>query len=93
MAIASHLEILAKDDAIAPAPSKLGKYYASPEYAGATWMYAGVDVFAFFFGGTVKAAVTLPKLLIRRIDAMVAGGGAKSRSAFLADSALRALGW
>jgi predicted RNase H-like HicB family nuclease len=90
-AISSHLEILAEEGAIAPAPSEIGKHYASPDYAGATWAYVDVDVSAFL-GGTEKATVTLPKLLIRRIDAVVAAGGAKSRSAFLADSALRALG-
>jgi predicted RNase H-like HicB family nuclease len=89
--ISDHLEILAEDGAIAPVPSQIDAHYANPDYAGATWAYVDVDVTAFL-GGTEKATVTLPKLLIKKIDAAVAAGGAKSRSAFLADSALRALG-
>jgi len=90
-AIADHLEILAEDGAVAPAPSAVDAHYANPAYAGATWAYVDVDV-AAFLGGTEKATVTLPKLLIKKIDAAVAAGGAKSRSAFLADSAIKALG-
>jgi len=90
-AISDHLEILAEVGAIAPTPSDIDKHYANPDYAGATWAYVDVDVTAFL-GGTEKATVTLPKLLIRKIDAAVAAGGAKSRSAFLAESALKELG-
>lgn len=89
-AISDHLEILAEDGAIAPVPSEIDTHYAKPDYAGATWAYVDVDVTAFL-GGTEKATVTLPKLLIKKIDAAVAAGGAKSRSAFLADSALKEL--
>jgi len=90
-AISDHLEILAEVGAIAPTPSDIDTHYANPDYAGATWAYVDVDVTAFL-GGTEKATVTLPKLLIRKIDAAVAAGGAKSRSAFLAESALKELG-
>ncbi len=90
-AISDHLEILAEDGAIAPVPSDIDKHYANPDYVGATWAYVDVDVTAYL-GGTEKATVTLPKLLIKKIDAAVAAGGAKSRSAFIADSALKALG-
>jgi predicted RNase H-like HicB family nuclease len=89
-AISGHLEILAEDGAIAPAPSEIDRHYSNPDYAGSTWAYVDVDV-SSFLGGTEKATVTLPKLLIRKIDAAVAAGMAKSRSAFLADSALKAL--
>ena len=89
-AISDHLEILADDGEIAPAPSEISKHFDNPDYAGATWAYVDVDVTAFL-GGTEKASVTLPKLLIKKIDAAVAAGAAKSRSAFLADSALKAL--
>ena len=89
-AISGHLEILAEDGAIAPTPLEIDKHYANPDYAGVTWAYIDVDV-SSFLGGTEKATVTLPKLLIRKIDAAVAAGAAKSRSAFLADSALKAL--
>lgn len=89
-AISDHLEILAEDGAIAPVPSDIDSHYTNPDYAGVTWAYVDVDVTAFL-GGTEKATVTLPKLLIKKIDAAVAAGGAKSRSAFLADAALKEL--
>jgi len=90
-AISGHLEILAEDGAIAPAPSEIDSHYSNSDYAGSTWAYVDVDV-SSFLGETEKATVTLPKLLIRKIDAAVAAGVSKSRSAFLADSALKALG-
>jgi len=90
-AIAGHLEILAEDGLIAPAPSTIDRHSVLPEYQGAVWAFAEVDITPFL-GGTEKATVTLPKLLIKKIDAAVAGGKAKSRSAFLADSAAKALG-
>ena len=52
--------------------------------------YVDIDVSAYL-GKSEKATVTLPKLLITKIDALVAAGGAKNRSAFLADSALKSL--
>lgn len=90
-AIFSHLEILAEGGEIAPTPSEIDTHYVNPDYTGATWAYVDVDVSAFL-GGTEKATVTLPKLLILKIDEEVAAGKWKSRSAFLADSALHALG-
>ncbi|MDR3089569.1 MAG: type II toxin-antitoxin system HicB family antitoxin [Desulfobulbaceae bacterium] len=89
-AICGHLEILADDGVIAPIPSAIDQYAALPEYAGAAWAFAEVDITAFL-GGTEKATVTLPRLLIKKIDAAVASGRAKSRSAFLAESAVKAL--
>ncbi|HBT96977.1 MAG TPA: hypothetical protein DEB25_04745 [Desulfobulbaceae bacterium] len=89
-AIAGHLEILAEDGIIAPAPSTIDKHSGLPEYQGAVWAFVEVDITPFL-GGSEKATVTLPRLLIRKIDAAVASGKAKSRSAFLADSAAKAL--
>lgn len=90
-AIAGHLEILAEDGLIAPVPSTIDRHSALLEYQGAVWAFAEVDITPFL-GGTEKATVTLPRLLIKKIDAIVAGGKAKSRSSFLADSAAKALG-
>ena len=90
-AILGHLEILAEDGIPAPSPAALDTHLSGPEYQGAVWAFVEVDV-APFLGGTEKATVTLPKLLIRKIDAAVAAGRARSRSAFLAESAARALG-
>ncbi|MFW5443191.1 MAG: type II toxin-antitoxin system HicB family antitoxin, partial [Methylococcaceae bacterium] len=54
------------------------------------WAYIDIDVSAFL-GKTEKATVTLPKLLMTKIDFAVSNGYAKSRSAFLAESAMKAL--
>ncbi len=89
-AISSHLEILAEEQELAPKPSLVDSHVDNKDYAGATWAYVDIDV-SPFLGKTEKATVTLPKLLIRQIDALVASGKAKNRSAFLADSALKSL--
>ncbi len=89
-AISAHLEILAEEGVLAPRPSVVDEHIQNKEYAGATWAYVDIDVSAFL-GKTEKATVTLPKLLITKIDALVAAGGAKNRSSFLADSALKSL--
>ena len=89
-AIAGHLEILAEDGELAPKPSTVDDHIKNDEFAGTTWAYVDVDVSAFL-GKSEKATVTLPKLLITKIDALVAAGGAKNRSSFLADSALKSL--
>jgi len=89
-AISSHLEILAEDKELAPKPSLVDSHIDNKDYAGSTWAYVDIDV-SPFLGKTEKATVTLPKLIIRQIDALVAAGKAKNRSAFLADSALKSL--
>lgn len=89
-AISGHLEILAEEGEVAPKASSVDDYFKRDEYAGAIWAYADIDISAFL-GKTEKTTITLPKLLIIKIDAAVAAGAAKSRSAFLADSALKSL--
>ncbi len=89
-AISSHLEILAEDQKLAPKPSLVDSHIDNEDYTGATWAYVDIDV-SPYLGKTEKATVTLPKLLIKKIDALVASGKAKNRSAFLADSALKSL--
>jgi len=89
-AISNHLEILAADGIVAPNANLVDAYLEDVNYQGVTWAYINVDVSAFL-GKTEKATVTLPKLLITKIDDAVSHGAAKSRSAFLADSAIKAL--
>ena len=89
-AITSHLEILAEDGIFAPNASAMEELQADPDYNGATWYLVDVDVSAFL-KGTQKATVTLPRLVIARIDAKVASGAAKSRSSFLANAAIHML--
>ena len=64
-AIAGHLEILAEDGLIAPTPSAIDRHSALPEYQGAIWAFAEVDVTPFL-GGAEKATITLPRLLIKK---------------------------
>jgi predicted RNase H-like HicB family nuclease len=89
-AINAHLEIFAEDKIFAPVASKIEDIQDDPVFADATWYLADVDVSAFL-GKTEKASVTLPKLVIRKIDRLVSLGHAKSRSSFLADSAIQAM--
>jgi predicted RNase H-like HicB family nuclease len=89
-AISGHLEILADEGILAPKASPIDDFIGKPDYAGVTWAYIDIDVSAFL-GKTEKATVTLPKLLMTKIDFAVSNGFAKSRSAFLAESAMKAL--
>lgn len=52
-------------------PSDIDNHYTNPDYAGVTWAYVDVDITAIL-GGTEKATVTLPKLLIKKRDAALA---------------------
>ncbi len=89
-AISSHLEILAEEGGLAPESSLVDSHINNTDYTGATWAYVDIDV-SPYLGKTEKATVTLPKLVIKKIDTLVAAGGAKNRSAFLADAAIKSL--
>jgi predicted RNase H-like HicB family nuclease len=89
-AINGHLELLAEEGETAPNATTIETLQANADYAGGIWAYADIDITPFM-GKTEKVNVTLPAFLIRKIDAAVAAGKGKNRSAFLAESALRAL--
>jgi predicted RNase H-like HicB family nuclease len=89
-AISGHLEILADDNILAPKALPIDSYINESSYADSTWAYIDIDISAFL-GKTEKATVTLPKLLMKKIDFAVSNGLAKNRSAFLAESAMKAL--
>lgn len=89
-AINNHLEILAEDGFIAPQASPVDRYYNNADYKDAQWSYVAIDTSAFL-GKTEKVTITLPTLLVKRIDRNVAEGNAKNRSVFLAESAIQAL--
>jgi len=89
-AISSHLEILAEDGEIAPQATTIEQWQHTPDYKGAVWALVQINISAFL-GKTEKATITLPKLLMTRIDEFVKSGKAKNRSAFLTDSAIKAL--
>lgn len=89
-AIISHLSILAEDGISAPAASSVAVYKDHPDYKDGIWALVEVDVTPFL-GKSEKINVTLPSFLIKQIDEAVAAGFGKSRSGFLADSALKHL--
>jgi predicted RNase H-like HicB family nuclease len=89
-AINAHLEYLAEEGVLPPVAEAVDVYLSNDDYQGAIWCYVDVDTSAFL-GKTEKATVTLPALLISKIDGLVNDGTVKSRSAFLAESATKQL--
>lgn len=89
-AISGHLEVLADEGVLAPKAAPIDDYLSDPDYLGATWAYVDIDV-SSFLGKTEKTTVTLPKLLMKKIDGVVSAGSAKSRSSFLAEAAIKVL--
>ncbi len=91
-AIEAHLELLAEGGEEIPRAAGVSAYVNHPDYAGGVWALAEVDITPFL-GKAEKINVTLPARLIRQIDARVACDPRfKSRSGFLAQSALLLLG-
>ncbi|UVC27995.1 type II toxin-antitoxin system HicB family antitoxin [Pantoea sp. SOD02] len=87
-AIIGHLELLVELEQDIPAVSELKSLMKDPQYAGYVWVLIDVDV-TRILGGSEKINVTLPKLLIDRIDRCVATHPEfKTRSGFLAQVAL-----
>jgi predicted RNase H-like HicB family nuclease len=87
-AIDFHLDGLAEDNAEIPVASSFAKHQANPEYAGWIWAVVEVDV-TRYLGKAEKINITLPASLIRRIDEFVSRHPEyRSRSGFLAQSAL-----
>jgi len=90
-AIEGHLESLADHGDPIPSASAIEQHLADPDYAG--WVWAAVEIdMTPYLGKSHKVNVTLPDLLIKRIDNAVARHGEfKSRSGFLARAALHEL--
>lgn len=89
-AIVGHLSLLAEDGEIAPVASSFSKHAANPDYVDGMWALVDVDVTPYL-GKSEKVNVTLPAFLIKKIDDAVNAGKGKNRSAFLAESAIKAL--
>ena len=88
-AIDFYCETVIEDGGDLPVPSSLSVHQANPEYAG--WIWAVVEVpIERYFGPAEKINITLPRLLLARIDAYARAHGA-TRSGFLADAARAAL--
>jgi predicted RNase H-like HicB family nuclease len=85
------LEELATRGEEIPLPSRIEDLKDRPEYAERGWGLVDIDVTPYL-GKTEKVNVTLPGIVIRKIDAYVSLHGIKSRSAFLANAAIEKLG-
>ena len=84
-AIEFHLETLAEDECNIPKPSEIDAHVENEEYQGGIWGFVEIDATPFL-GKNEKINVTLPSILIRKIDSQH-----KNRSKFLAEAAIRAL--
>ncbi len=88
-AIDLHCETVLEDGGPMPVPSSLAQHQSNPDYAG--WIWAVVDVpVERYFGPAEKINITLPRLLLARIDDYAKAHGT-SRSGFLADAARKAM--
>ncbi len=86
-AIEAHLELLAENNTNIPSASRIEDLRSDPDYAGYIWSFVDIDITPYL-GKSHKINVTLPDLLIKRIDDVVAASGKyKSRSGFLAIAA------
>lgn len=93
-AIHEHLEILAEEGEYPQVPSPINVLQDNPDYVDGVWAFANIDTTAYM-GKTEKVTITLPSLLVKRVDSFVKNAknpGAKNRSQFLAESAARCLG-
>jgi predicted RNase H-like HicB family nuclease len=73
-----------------PRPGKVVDYRKQLEFEHCGWGFVEIDITPYL-GRTEKINVTLPGIVIRKIDAYVALHGIKSRSAFLASVAAEKL--
>lgn len=82
-AIEAHIELLLEDGESVPDATRIDNYQADPDYAGVVWALVDVDI-TRLMGKSEKINVTLPSLLIRRIDQFVSAHPEYgSRSGFL----------
>jgi len=90
-AIEGHLEVLCEGELDIPQAIDAQVHIKNPQYAGWIWALIDVDITPFL-GKSQKVNVSLPDVLLKRIDDTVARQPAyKSRSGFLAQAALHEL--
>lgn len=88
-AIDLHVEGLIEEGADIPARQPLSTHQANADYAGGVWAVVDVPV-EKYYGPAEKINITLPRLLLARIDDYARAHGA-TRSGFLAEAARRAM--
>lgn len=88
-AIEAHCELLAEDGHDIPVPRPLAQWQADPEFAGWVWALVDVDT-SRFEGRAEKINITLPRLLLAKIDSYAKAHG-ETRSGFLAQAARAAM--
>lgn len=82
-------ETVIEDGEMIPAGKSLAEHQSDPAFAG--WVWAIVDVpVEPYLGPAEKVKITLPKLLLTRIDEYAKAHGA-TRSGFLAQAARQAM--
>lgn len=90
-AIFSHLELLLEDGEDIPTASPIATHKENPDFADGVWAVVNIDITPLL-GKSEKINVTLPHLLITKIDKMVAANPKyKSRSGFLAEASKKVL--
>lgn len=88
-AIDLHCETLIEDGLDIPASQSIAEHQADPAFSA--WIWAVVDVpVEKYLGPAEKINITLPRLLLNRIDTYAKAKGA-SRSGFLAEAARQAM--
>lgn len=88
-AIDLHAETLIEDGGDIPLRTPIDVHRANPDYAGGVWAVVDVPV-ERYFGPAEKIDITLPRLLLAKIDDYAKAHGA-TRSGFLAEAARSAM--
>ncbi|SHO57823.1 type II toxin-antitoxin system HicB family antitoxin [Vibrio quintilis] len=88
-AVTYYLEDLAEHEQVPPAAGSLSDWQKDEAYQGWAWAVVEIDIEPYL-GGAVKKNVTLPRLLLMKIDNLVKSNPAyKDRSHFLQTAAFR----
>lgn len=82
-------ETVIEDGGDVPVAKTLTEHQADPEFSGWIWALVEVPV-ERYFGPAEKPNITLPRLLLAKIDEYARAHG-ETRSGFLADAARRAM--
>ncbi len=89
--IESHLSLLSEYGENIPSASSFESHLTKMEYRGGVWAVVDLDITPFL-GKSHKINVTLPELLIKKIDDVVAtDANYKTRSGFIAMAAINEL--